>query len=125
MRFVRWISRRLMHAGKGPQLLSSFLCAAAVASVPASARAAFPTDAQWIPITKGGKAISDPVGDSQAARDIVGDAANPPAYVYADATQLCFRLRVDDTVLQNANNFKPFGWGCLLDTDGNLADGYE
>jgi hypothetical protein len=41
----------------------------------------FPADTAWVPLTKGGAPLADPVGDGVNERDIVGDATHPAAYV--------------------------------------------
>jgi len=90
----------------------------------------FPPDASWIPLTKTDPMtmvttpLTDPEGDAAGSRDMVGDVANPLAFVYSDATHYYFRLRIDSTVLQTATNFAPFGWGCVLDTNNDPSN-YE
>ena len=100
-------------------------------SVPVTARAqTFPPDASWValtrtdPMTGMTAPLSDPEGDTQGSRDMVGNDMFPLAYVYSDATHYYFRLRIDEAVLQNATNFSPFGWGCVIDTDLDASD-YE
>ncbi|MFZ5895615.1 MAG: hypothetical protein ACOY0T_31450 [Myxococcota bacterium] len=80
----------------------------------------FPSDSAWVPITLNGVSVTDPLGDAQNERDIVGDATFPAAYVYRDATHIYFRLRVDATPLSRPTEYKPFGWGVAFDTNGNL-----
>ncbi|MEW5850543.1 MAG: OmpA family protein [Myxococcota bacterium] len=84
----------------------------------------FPADNAWYPLTRNGAPLGDVLGDASGARDIVGDAGNPAASVARDGTHLFFRLRLNETPLQNAGNLKPFGWAVELDTDGDLTD-YE
>lgn len=87
----------------------------------------WPTNAQWLSLKKSGAAIGDVLGDAQGGsgeRDLVGDATNPVSYLYQDATNLFFRLRVDGDPRKNDGTFAPFGWGCAIDTNGNLT-GYE
>lgn len=111
---------RIVNAALGVALSGSVLLAPSRASAQT-----FPQTAQWIPLTQNGAPIGDPLGDSQVARDIVGDATNPAVYVYSDGTYLYLRMRIDGTVLQAApNNYKPFGWACAIDTDGVLTS-YE
>ncbi|MDC0747126.1 hypothetical protein [Polyangium mundeleinium] len=100
-------------------------------SVPATARAqTFPSDASWValtrtdPMTGTTAPLGDPEGDTAGARDIVGNEQFPLAYVYSDATHYYFRMRIDESVLQNATNFLSFGWGCVIDTDDDPSD-YE
>jgi hypothetical protein len=78
----------------------------------------FPADNAWIPLTKNGVPIGDIVGDAPNERDIVGNAANPAAYAHQDATHLFFRLRVNARPTFNDNTFRPFGWGCAVESDG-------
>ncbi len=73
----------------------------------------------WVVALNNGQPVTDVEGDTPGARDIVGDAANPMLYIASDATHLYFRLRIDSDPLQNATNFGPFGWGCLINTDSN------
>jgi Cys-rich repeat protein len=93
-----------------------------VALVLASRTAAaqtFPQDAQWVPLTCNGVALTDVVGEVQPpAIDAVGDASNPAAYVFMDATWLFLRLRMNATAMQNANTFDPYAWLCLIRTPG-------
>lgn len=82
----------------------------------------FPANNAWIALTREGMPITDAAGDSSTpALDLVGDAAHPMSYVQSDATHLYFRVRVDREVLQNVMNLKPYGWGCVIDTDGNTS----
>ncbi|MCU0691586.1 MAG: DUF4215 domain-containing protein [Polyangiaceae bacterium] len=75
----------------------------------------------FVPALLGGQPLVDPEGDMPAARDIVGDSANPLLYVASDAAHIYLRLRVDSNPLDDATNFGPFGWGCFINTDTNLA----
>ena len=84
----------------------------------------FPGDTAWVPITVNGVSVTDPLGDAQNERDIVGDATLPAAYVYRDATYIYFRLREDVTPLSRPAEYKPFGWGVAFDTNGDLEQ-YE
>ncbi|MDI3283423.1 hypothetical protein [Polyangium sp. 15x6] len=100
-------------------------------AVPVTARAqTFPPDASWVALTRTDPAtgmatpLGDPEGDTAGSRDIVGNELFPLAYVYSDATHYYFRLRIDETVLQNATSFAPFGWGCVIDTNNDPAN-YE
>jgi MYXO-CTERM domain-containing protein len=80
----------------------------------------FPADNAWIALTRGGTAIGDVAGDSSApVLDLVGDVEHPMSYVQSDATHLYFRVRVDREILQNATNVRPYGWGCVIDTNGD------
>jgi uncharacterized protein (TIGR03382 family) len=99
---------------------SAFATALALAVIlltPAARALNFPGDAQWVALTKSGKPLSDPPGDIQPpAIDIVGDASNPPAYVFVDAGNLFLRLRVNGSVKQSANAWQPYAWACLIKT---------
>ena len=70
-----------------------------------------------------GAPLTDPFGDGQSWLDIVGDANNPAAYSYFDATGLYLRIRLDSTP-QSGQGFRPFGWGVALEYDGDLS-GYD
>jgi hypothetical protein len=120
-------SERDMHIR--PRLSSTritlLLAAALVAGSAAPALAqVWPADNAWIPLTKNNVALFDPLGDHPNERDIVGDVNNPSVYVQRDLTYFYFRMRVDQTVLQGGGTFKPFGWGCLMDTNNDLMN-YE
>jgi uncharacterized protein (TIGR03382 family) len=85
--------------------------------------ATFPT--AWTAIPQGGIAIGDPTTDgSNGGREIVGDANAPAIFVATDATDFFVRFRLDDDPQQGIDNLRPFGWGLLVDTDGNL-NAYE
>ena len=73
----------------------------------------------WVIARTGGLPVGDIEGDASTARDIVGDAAHPALYIASDATHLYFRLRLDIDPRQAATNIGPFGWGCLINTDGD------
>jgi len=82
--------------------------------------------AQWIPLTMSAAPVGDPVGDAVGGggeRDIVGDAANPAAFIFQDAQYMYFRLRVSGDPIQNGS-FRQFGWGCVVEADNN-AQTYE
>jgi hypothetical protein len=79
----------------------------------------FPQDAQWVPLTCDGQVATDPVGDyAPAALDVVGDAADPAAYVFMDSRWLYLRLRMNAAVLQGAatTTYAPDAWACLIGT---------
>nr|MDQ2646011.1 hypothetical protein [Myxococcota bacterium] len=84
----------------------------------------FPVESAWVPVTRGGITITDPLGDAQNSRDIVGDGTRPAAYIARDTNYIFFRLRVNADPKQTASNFAAFGWGVALDTDGN-SDHFE
>ncbi len=79
---------------------------------------------RWKPLEQNGTAMGDPTSDGQNnAREVVGDSTHPAVYVYADDTDFFVRLRLDDNPIQGAN-LRPYGWGILIDTDGNF-NAYE
>ena len=47
----------------------------------------WPSESGWAPLLQGGQPLGDPVGDAMGERDLVGDAANPAAYVGSDAAR--------------------------------------
>ncbi|UQA54924.1 MopE-related protein [Polyangium aurulentum] len=87
-------------------------------------------DAAWMPlmrtdpVTQVTAPIGDAAGDAPGPRDAVGNAEFPMAYIQSDSTHLYFRLRINQQVRQNGTNFTPYGWGCIIDTDGDGSD-YE
>lgn len=88
---------------------------------------AWPADSDWIGIPRGLSLLSDPQNDAigNDARDIVGDATRPVAYVFNDGNYVYYRIRVDRDPHDNTGiSFSPFGWGFLIDTNGN-SDDYE
>lgn len=88
---------------------------------------AFPQDADWEAVTKFDAAtmqevpINDPPGDAPGSRDIVGDAARPTAYTWADADYFYTRIRVNSSPIQQPNNLQPYSWGMVFDTDGDYS----
>src|SRR4030095_9301264 len=96
---------------------------AAVMAVATPSRAQDCDGVIWLPLMKDGAPLCHPVGDSiggaNDARDVVGDAQNPAAFIYQDATYMYFRLRVNGDPIQNGQ-FIPFGWACAVETDGTL-----
>ena len=122
-------NRRLTRRNTGRFL---FLSGLAGLVMPTAAWAqTFPTsDAGWIPlvrtdpVTQVTAPLGDQTGDAPGPRDIVGDETSPVAYVQSDATHHYFRLRVDQKAIKNSFDFSPYGWGCLIDTDGDSSD-YE
>jgi MYXO-CTERM domain-containing protein len=76
-------------------------------------------------LTQSGIPIGDPTADgANSGHEIVGDSANPAAFVYSDGNDFFARLRLDVTPLQAAANLRPFGWGVLIDNDNNFSS-YE
>lgn len=92
---------------------------------PATAHAGWPTDADWnfFYASDGVTPLWDKVGDSQNSRDLVGDSSTPTAYSYNDGEYLYYRMRLDEDPSQSGY-LQQFGWGLIIDTDGNLDD-YE
>src|SRR5688500_8097299 len=83
--------------------------------------AVFPTDSQWNGVHQFGVGLGDPTNDgANNGRELVGDAANAAFYLYTDGTDVFFRLRVDDNPAMGSG-VRPFGWGVLIDTNGNFA----
>lgn len=89
---------------------------------------AWPTDSDWIAVPRGFTYLSDPQADAigNDARDIVGDATHPVAYVFNDGNFVYYRMRVDKDPRTDpvVGEFRPFGWGFLVDTNGS-SDDYE
>ena len=96
--------------------------ALALLIAPATASAiTFPPETAWIPLTKGGMPFFDVLGDGVNERDLVGDATHPSAYVYQDATNFYFRIRVNKNPKKADGTFSPFGWGCAIDYNNTPA----
>ncbi len=117
----RLFSSSHAHRARAPLAALSFVGAMLAAESQALA-ATFPVDANWKPITQGGQGLGDPGNDgSTNAREIVGDAANPALYIASDGTSFFFRVRLDSDPQSTPGNLGPFGWGILIDTDGNYG----
>src|SRR5687768_5443117 len=83
-----------------------------------------PVDSAFVPFRCGGGVATDPVGDAAGAgqhRDAVGSAGRPAALRASDDTFLYLRLRLDDDPRQAVDDLRPFGWGFLIDGDGDSA----
>ncbi|MFZ5441866.1 MAG: Ig-like domain-containing protein, partial [Myxococcota bacterium] len=97
---------------------------AAVLSVSASA-ATFPTSWQPVAIndSDGGVInLGDPINDgSNNGRNIVGDNARPAFYTASNATDFFFRMRLD-TDPSGPGGLGSYGWGILIDADGDIRD---
>ncbi|MDI3283426.1 MopE-related protein [Polyangium sp. 15x6] len=113
---------------RGRSIALLFGLAATTLSAAATAQT-FPAVATWAPLTRfdAGSGthlpIGDVSGDATGARDIVGNAANPVAYVHADWTHFYFRLRVNATALVTATNFdNGSSFGCVIDADADASD---
>ena len=86
---------------------------------------AWPTDSDWNPLYRAGGFVDDPEKDSATSRDIVGDTTFAAASLYNDGTYIYFRIRLDEDPRDNSlTGLDPFGWGFLIDTDGDTGD-YE
>lgn len=96
------------------------LCCAAISVGAREARAqTFPRDDQWRVLECDGVPSFDPVGDEPGAideRDVVGDAAQPALYYFADAQYVFFRMRVDADP-RDRMQLRASGWAAELDTD--------
>ncbi|MDP3156351.1 MAG: Ig-like domain-containing protein [Archangium sp.] len=95
-----------------------------LASLSASA-ATFPTS--WRPVAindaDGGVVnLGDPINDgSNNGRNIVGDNARPAFYTASDSTHFFFRMRID-TDPAGPGGLSSYGWGILIDADGDIRD---
>ncbi|MBW2529388.1 MAG: hypothetical protein JRI23_34745 [Deltaproteobacteria bacterium] len=110
------MNRRLAWATSGSAVLTVSALALA---------ATFPADSDYNALTQNGQGIGDPLADGQNnGREIVGDENDPAMYIYSDGTDFFVRLRLDVDPRQagSAANLRPYGWGILIDTDGDLAD---
>jgi MYXO-CTERM domain-containing protein len=86
--------------------------------------AVFPADADWVALPQSGVAMGDVETDgNNNGREVVGSATLPAAFIYTDGTDMFFRLRLDETP-ERQGGLSPFGWGFLIDTDGNF-NAYE
>src|SRR5262245_50706950 len=64
----------------------------------------FPPTASWIPVQQTGINMGDPVTDgANNGREVVGSAAFPAVFIYADDTSFQVRLRLDATPLSGSN----------------------
>ncbi|MED4051937.1 carboxypeptidase regulatory-like domain-containing protein [Priestia megaterium] len=82
---------------------------------------AFPSNSQFQPILIGNQPIFDMVGDqSPAATDLVGNTQFPAAFFAYDATNVYFRIRVnEDPRNSKLTGFANYGWGVLINTSGD------
>ncbi|HEU5057246.1 MAG TPA: hypothetical protein VFU21_12005, partial [Kofleriaceae bacterium] len=112
-----------------PALLVAACALAACASEPAtggSSREVLvpPPESAFVPFRCGGGLATDPVGDVAGAgqhRDAVGSAGRAAALRASDDTFLYLRLRLDDDPTQAAGDLRAFGWGFLIDGDGDTS----
>lgn len=96
-----------------------------LASAGQAGAALFPADSAWIPINQAGQPIGDPGTDGSGnGREIIGSDQFPAVYIFNDGTHFFLRLRLDTNPEQSVGNLRAFGWGILIDTDGNY-DHYE
>ena len=86
---------------------------------------AWPATGDWEAVELDGAPITDPCGDISGNEwwDVVGDATDPAAWVYEDATDVYFRLRLHEDPT-SGGAWRSFGWGVALETDWDLT-GYE
>jgi uncharacterized repeat protein (TIGR01451 family) len=86
---------------------------------------AWPADEDWVALLdSGGVPLGDPESDSHGdSRELVGDASDPAAYIYADDDYMYYRLRVDADPAMG-DGLRPFGWGFIIDTN-NDSDNFE
>lgn len=80
--------------------------------------------AAWVPLQRAGVVVGDVVGPGTNELDIVGNAANPAAFVWSDSSYLFLRVRVNDKPTNAGGVFSSNNWGCLVDTNGTLTS-YE
>jgi len=76
--------------------------------------------ATWVPLTRATATITDADDGITDNIDVVGDASNPAAFVWSDATFLYFRIRVSAKPTNASNVFASDKWGCVIDTDHTL-----
>ncbi len=110
------------HGRSATCKLAGLAIAVALGVASPAAAATFPADDAWTPVTQAGQGIGDVTSDGQNnGREIVGSTDFPAVYVATDDTYFFFRLRLDENPV-NGGQLRPFGWGLLIDIDGNLAD---
>jgi len=83
-----------------------------------------PPESAFVPFRCGGAVSTDPLGDAAGPgqyRDAVGTAGRAAALRASDDTYLYLRMRLDDDPRQAADDLRPFGWGFLLDADGDTT----
>ncbi|MEI2325688.1 carboxypeptidase regulatory-like domain-containing protein [Priestia megaterium] len=82
---------------------------------------AFPSNSQFQPILIGNQPIFDMVGDqSPSSTDLVGNTQFPAAFFAYDATNVYFRIRVnEDPRNSKLTGFANYGWGVLINTSGD------
>ncbi|MGC4065514.1 MAG: hypothetical protein QM784_12880 [Polyangiaceae bacterium] len=83
--------------------------------------ATFPASTSWVAVPQAGASIADPLADGMNnGREVVGTTGFPAVYTAVDGSDFFVRMRVDDDPGQSGS-VKPFGWGLLIDTNGNFA----
>jgi hypothetical protein len=120
------------------KIFASLAALGATALTCSAFAATFPADNLWQPLTSAGQAVGDPTTDGKGnGREIVGCTQNdvgsvcetigsdlPAVYVYNDGGFFFVRLRLNGNPEMSPGNLNSFGWGLLIDTDGDLND-YE
>jgi uncharacterized protein (TIGR03382 family) len=79
-------------------------------------------ESSWTPLWCGTEVMTDLHRDESGAlgeRDLVGDVNAATGFRAADGQYLYLRARLDQDPMPGGNP-RPFAWGLLLDTDGNL-----
>lgn len=89
-------------------------------TIPASA---WPQESQWNVVLKNGQPLTDPLGDAQDGKDVVGNETHPCCYFFNNGSALFFRMRLDSDPSKDTG-LKPYGWGIEIDSNANLGD-YE
>lgn len=84
---------------------------------------AWPQESQWNIVLKNGSPLSDPMGDTQDGKDVLGNATYPCCYFFNNGSALFFRMRLDSDPSKDTG-LKPYGWGIEIDSNANLDD-YE
>jgi MYXO-CTERM domain-containing protein len=93
-----------------------------LAAPQAALAAAWPSDAAWNAFSQAGEVVGDVLGDGEdLGREVVGDRASSGVYWYLDDTHVMFRFRLDEDPLLGAGDLQPYGWGLLLDVDGDFS----
>ena len=87
---------------------------------------AWPTDADWAPLTQAGVDLVDERDDHQHdddSVDIVGTASDPAGFWASDGDTLWFRIRVDEDPWSDSSEttLVPGGWAVVFETDGDTS----
>jgi len=85
----------------------------------------FPSDPDWVPLTKGGTTLFDAAADVPVAaeKDLVSINESPAMWFF-DNAYLYFRLRLDGSPGTIGALSNSAAWGCQISSDGDAAD-YE